>query len=388
MSNLETVIDFGSKNLRLGVFDQSSERIYSSNAKISEFDENKGFEKSLNKLIRDAEKKLSTHLADVNILYDTSKFNFIDLSIKKSFDQPTLISKHYDSLVEEANFIVSENNFKDQVIHIIVNNIIIDDNKKIEVISDKIKIKLIILEIKFICLNKSLISIISNKFKKNNLSISNIYCSSYVKSIFYKKNLEIKNNLIFLDIGFERTSALFFNNNKFQFLNSIPLGGNNITKDISKIFKLSIEYSENFKIKFNKNEKEISLQKNFSNNINLYTEIIEKNISIDLLKQIIEARVNEIIELTILNNNYFKKINSTKKQCIVFIGNGSKLIPNINSINSKKIFSDLIFFEENDLKICDAGINYYKSNESYLTKNKKKPKKTGFFEKFFNLFSK
>ena len=388
MSNLETVIDFGSKNLRLGVFDESSERIYSSNAKIAEFDENKGFDKSLNQLIRDAEKKLSMHLVDVNILYDTSKFNFIDLSIKKSFDQPTLISKHYDGLVEEANFIVSENNFKDQVIHIIVNNIIIDGNKKIEVISDEIKIKFLILEIKFICLNKSLISIISNEFKKNNLNISNIYCSSYVKSIFYKKNLEIKNNLIFLDIGFERTSALFFNNNKFQFLNSIPLGGNNITKDISKIFKLSIEYSENLKIKFNKNEKEIFLQRNFSNNKNLYTEIIEKNISIDLLKQIIEARVNEIIELTILNNNYFKKINSTKKQCIVFIGNGSKLIPNINSINSKKIFSDLIFFEENDLKICDAGINYYKSNESYLTKNKKKPKKTGFFEKFFNLFSK
>ena len=388
MSNLETIIDCGSKNLRLGVFDQSSERIYSSNATITEFDENKSFEKSLNQLIRDAEKKLSTHLVDVNILYDTSKFNFIDLSIKKSFDQPTLISKHYDSLVEEANFIVSENNFKDQVIHIIVNNIIIDGNKKIEVISEEIKIKFLILEIKFICLNKSLLSIISNKFKKNNLNISNIYCSSYIKSIFYKKNLEIKNNLIFLDIGFERTSALFFNNNKFQFLNSIPLGGNNITKDISKILKLSIEYSENLKIKFNKDEKEISLEKNSSNNINLYSEIIKKNISIDLLKQIIEARVNEIIELTILNNNYFKKINSTKKQCIVFIGNGSKLIPNINSINSKKIFSDLIFFEENDSKICDAGINYYKSNESYLTKSKKKPKKTGFFEKFFNLFSK
>ena len=388
MSNLETVIDCGSKNLRLGVFDQSSERIYLSNVTITEFDENKGFEKSLNQLIRDAEKQLSTHLVDVNILYDTSKFNFIDLSIKKSFDQSTSISKHYDSLVEEANFIVSENNFKDQVIHIVVNNIIIDGNKKIEVISEEIKIKFLILEIKFICLNKSLLSIISNKFKKNNLNISNIYCSSYIKSIFYKKNLEIKNNLIFLDIGFERTSALFFNNNKFQFLNSIPLGSNNITKDISKILKLSIEYSENLKIKFNKDEKEISIEKNSSNNINLYSEIIEKNISIDLLKQIIEARVNEIIELTILNNNYFKKINSTKKQCIVFIGNGSKLIPNINSINSKKIFSDLIFFEENDSKICDAGINYYKSNESYLTKSKKKPKKTGFFEKFFNLFSK
>ena len=156
MSNLETIIDCGSKNIRLGVFDQSLEKIYSSNATITEFDENIGFKKSLNKLIRDAEKKLSTHLVNVNLLYDTSKFNFIDLSIKKSFDQPTLISKHYDSLVEEANFIVSENNFKDQVIHIIVNNIITDGNKQIEVISEDIKIKSLILEIKFICLNKSI----------------------------------------------------------------------------------------------------------------------------------------------------------------------------------------------------------------------------------------
>ena len=36
MSNLDTIIDFGSKNLRLGVFDQSSEIIYSSNVKIIE----------------------------------------------------------------------------------------------------------------------------------------------------------------------------------------------------------------------------------------------------------------------------------------------------------------------------------------------------------------
>ena len=95
MSNLETIIDFGSKNLRLGVFDQSSEIIYSSNVKIIENFENENLEKSLDKLIRDAEKKLSTHLVDINVLYDSAKFNFIDLSIKKSLDHPTLISKYY-----------------------------------------------------------------------------------------------------------------------------------------------------------------------------------------------------------------------------------------------------------------------------------------------------
>ena len=388
MSNLDTVIDFGSQNLRLGVFDQSSKMIYSSNIKINEVLESKNVDKSLNNLIRDAEKKLSTHIVDVNVLFDTSEFNFIDISIKKYFDQRTLISKYYKSLVEEAKFIISENNFKDQVMHIVINNMIVDENRILETITEDIKIKSLILDLKFICLKKSLINNLSNKFKKNNLNILNIYCSSYVKSIFYKKNIAAKNNFIFLDIGYQRTSALFFNNNKFQFFNAVPIGGNNITKDISKVLKLDINYSEHLKIKFNTDENEILFNKKPENDRNLYKEIVEKNISADLLRQIIEARVNEIIDITVTQNNYFKNINSIEKPIIIFIGSGSKLLPNVNDLNSKKHFSELIFFDERDTKICDAGINYHRSDDSLLMKNKKKPVKTGFFEKFFNLFSK
>ena len=388
MTNLDTIIDFGSQNLRLGVFDQSSKIIYSSNIKITEVPESENLDKSLNNLIRDAEKKLSTHIVDVNILYDTSKFNFIDISIKKYFDQPTLISKYYKSLVEEAKFIISENNFKDQVLHIVINNMIVDENRKLETIIEDIKIKSLILDLKFICLKKSLINNLSNKFKQNNLNILNIYCSSYVKSIFYKKNIATENNFIFLDIGHQRTSALFFNNNKFQFLKSVPIGGNNITKDISKVLKLDINFSEDLKIKFNKDENEISFTKNSVNDFNLYREITEKNIPIDLLKKVIDARVNEIIDMSVKQNIYFKKLNSIEKPKIIFIGSGSKLLPNINNLNSKKYFSELIFYDESDTRICDAGINYHRSEDSLLIKNKKKPIKIGFFEKFFNLFSK
>ena len=388
MNNLDTVIDFGYQNLRLGVFDQSSKTIYSSNIKITEVLESKNLDKSLNNLIRAAEKKLSTHLVDVNVLYDTPEFNFIDISIKKYFDQPILISKYYKSLVEEAKFIISENNFKDQIIHIVINNMIVDENRKLETIFEDIKINSLILDLKFICLKKSIMNNLLNKFKENNLNILNVYCSSYVKSIFYKKNLDTKNNFIFLDIGYQRSSALFFNNNKFQFFNSVPIGGNNITKDISKVLKLDINYSEHLKIKFNTDENEILFNKKPVNDRNLYKEIVEKNISADLLRQIIEARVNEIIDITVTQNNYFKNINSIEKPIIIFIGSGSKLLPNVNDLNSKKHFSELIFFDERDTKICDAGINYHRSDDSLLMKNKKKPVKTGFFEKFFNLFSK
>ena len=388
MSNLNTVIDFGSKNLKLGVFNQSSEIIYSSNIKTTDFLESENLDYSLNKLIRDAEKKLSTHLVDINVLYDSSKFNFVDLSIKKSFDQPTLISKFYKSLVKEANFIISENNFKEKILHININNMIIDDNRKLENKFDNLKTKSLILELKFICLKKTSINNLSNKFKKNNLNILNIYCSSYVKSKLYLKKFENKNNLIFLDIGFERSSAIFFYDKKFKFVKSIPIGGNNITKDISKVLNLDLSYSENLKLKFNKDEDKISFNKNFLNDINLYSELNKKNISIDLLKQIIEARVNEIIKLAVTQNNFFNNNICDVKPILIFIGGGSKLLSNNLNIDFNKDFSELIFFKENDNEIFEAGMYYHKSDERFLIKNHKKTRKIGLFEKFFNLFSK
>ncbi len=387
MSEFDTVIDLGSNNLRIGVFDSHSKNIYSSKAEMRISLNNKDLNNYLNELIRDAEKYLSTHLENVNVLYDSSKFKFIELSIKKSFDQPTSIKKQYDNLIEEANFLINENYLKYKVVHLIINNFVIDDNKKLETITDKVKSKSFILELKFICLSKSIINDIFSIFKKNNLNISNIYCSSYVKAIFYKKNIKVKNNLVFLDIGFERSSAWFFNNYNFVFLNSINLGGNNITKDISNVLDLDMDYSEDLKKNFYTDEHEV-LNRDQTRNINIYSEIQKKNISIDKLKNIIQARLDEIIDLAVHKNNYFKHTNNLEKQSIIFIGGGSKLLSNIINFDSKKLFEELIFFKESDASICDAGLDYNKSRESQLVFPKKKSKRAGIFERFFNFFSK
>ena len=73
-----------------------------------------------------------------------------------------------------------------------------------------------------------------------------------MKTIFFKKKFKSEECLIFLDIGFERTSSIILKNSKFNFFRSIPLGGNNITKDISKVLNLNLDYSEDLKIRFNK----------------------------------------------------------------------------------------------------------------------------------------
>ena len=56
--------------------------------------------------------------------------------------------------------------------------------------SNDFKIKSLTLEIKFICLSKIIVDDLSNRFKNNNLKIINLYCSSYVKTISFKKRLD------------------------------------------------------------------------------------------------------------------------------------------------------------------------------------------------------
>tara|TARA_Y100000816_G_scaffold288220_1_gene272386 strand:+ start:1289 stop:2428 length:1140 start_codon:yes stop_codon:yes gene_type:complete len=378
MNKLISVIDFGSQNLRIGIFDSQSKCIYSSIVKICNDKDSNNLEQSLKKLIKDAEKFLSIHLEDVVVLYDSSQFYFLDLSIRKTFDQPTFINKYYNRLIEEAKFVISENNFKDQIIHINVNKVVVNSNTILDKKMDNKKINSIILEIKFICLNKSLINNITNILKKNNLSISRIYCSSYTKTFFLKDKIEHKKNIIFLDIGFEKSSALIFQNDKLIFFKSIPIGGNNITKDISRVLKLDFDYSEDLKLKFNKNKLD---------NMKLFSDVVEKTIPIDLFKKIVEARLDEIIELATNDHNYLKKINLAYKPSLIFIGGGSKLFSNSYNVKFKHRFSKLIFFEESDIDICQSGCIYNNSDESLLTVEKKKIKKAGIFERFFNLFS-
>ena len=388
MNKFETIIDFGSNNLRLGIFDQDSKNIYSSEKKFINDLENLTLDNSLNNLIRGAEKYLSTHIDDVIVLYDSPKFYSLDISIKKVFDHATSIKKVYDDLIEEALFFILQNNFKDQIIHLVVNNILVDNHKELDLIIEDIKIKSLILEIKFICISRSLFNNISNQFKKNNLRILSLYCSSYVKAFYYKKKFGVRDNIIFLDIGFERTSSLIFNNSKFEFFKSIPFGGNNITKDISKVLNLDLDYSEDLKIKFNEIEKNTIFSKNDINKINPFSETLEKNISIDLLKQIIEARIDEIIQLVLSRSDTIKNLNSLVKPKLVTFGGGSQLLINNYKLIINKSVSEFTIFDGKVVNICEAGHNYNKCDESYFIKDKKKTEKSGFFERFFNLFSK
>ena len=201
----------------------------------------------------------------------------------------------------------------------------------------------------------------------------------------YLKKLDV-DKVSFLEIGWQRTSLISYENKKMKFMETIPIGSNHITKDISKVFNISIDYAEKLKKLFNKSETEFSYRSVTNNDILLSKDLINKNISTDKLKKVILYRVQEIIDLVYKNLTNKDTRYDLSKFDLFLIGGGSILFNN-NSfyLNDKFKFKSLSFFPETDIQNCKYALVYHLNNAEISKKN---TKKQGLFEKFFNFFGK
>tara|TARA_B100001250_G_scaffold409383_1_gene433613 strand:- start:277 stop:1458 length:1182 start_codon:yes stop_codon:yes gene_type:complete len=389
-NNYLTILDFGKSKLRLGVFNENLNDIYSTYKNIVEKENYDEYSKKINLIIKDAEKKISNHLENIIVLYDNSEIHSVDLSIKKDFDQIVNFHDINSSITLEANRLIKNNYIEDNIIHFSINKYILDGKEYIEKPTNKLMIKSIIVEIKFICLPKEKYNKIVKILEENNLQVLNFYCSSYVKSFSYINSFKENRFTTFLDIGWKRSTITIFENKKIKFINSISIGGNHISKDISNILKLDLEEAENIKKSFNNSEIEFSYNENISDENNkLMKEIIKKNISVELLKKVILARIEEIIELAFKDMSIINDLKNCSNSILVLTGDGSKIF-NKNSfhLNDKYNFREISFYEESNLEICNSGLKFFKdSNNVEIEITSKLFKKEGFFEKFFKLFA-
>ena len=384
-----SVIDFGSSELRLGVFNENQSKLYFNSKKIIQKNNYDEYLEKIKLLIRDAESKISTHLENLTVLYDSSDIFTIELSIKKKLEQKITLKDFCSSIVLEAKQLIKNSYTNKKIIHSIVKKYIINDNEFLNIPEKIFKKDSVILEIIFICLPYYQYKNVIEIFKKNNLNILSFFSSSLVKSFKYINYFKNNKFVSFLDIGLDRTTLILFDQQRFDSLNSIPIGGNHISKDISQIMKLNIDESESLKKSFNKSEIEFSYDDESSDeNKDIVKKIIGKNISIDLLKKVVLARIEEIINLSLKDINIRKINDKTQNLNLVLIGNGSKIF-NKNSfqLDNKYNFKEINFYEENDHEICEAGL-IFKEKFKEINKEKfiKYQNKMGFFQRFFNIF--
>ena len=383
--NLFNVLDFGSSKIRFSTFDKDLNENFSETIPVVLDSEYSNHFLQIKNIIKRSEKKNSFYIKDIILIHNPQYLFEIDISLNKLINETASINKIYNSLLLELDQIMKSNYNSFDISHIIFNKFIVNDEIFNEFPFHIKKIDEIKVDSKIICIPKKINIKIKENFQKINLNIKNIFCSTYTKTLFYLKKLNYE-NISFLEIGFNKTTIVIYEKNVLKLIYSIPVGSFHITKDISKIFKISTQEAEEIKKLFNKSDTEFSYSNNSKNNSNSAKIILNKGISINTLKKVILYRIQEIFDLIFIKSNISKYNLQLNNSDLFLIGEGSKLFDN-NSffLDDKFGFKSIKFYEEDDVEICKSGLNYY-------LKNLKTPiilsKKQGLFEKFFNFFSK
>ena len=323
--NFQTFIDFGKTAIRACSFNKETEKVENHLVLTIKENQSKDLlreEELVEDLIFNLEKKNGKYLDEISLMVDSSKILFISLSIYKKNDDKILNDNFLKYITDEAKYEINKNYPNHKIVHSIIKNFYIDE-KKFSELPKNLNHSKFAVEINFFLYPKLFLENLRKIFAKQNVIVKKFIFSSYSKSIFYLDKISDQKMVILVDIGFEKTSAFLFEDKKMQQFKILPIGGNHISKDISKILKMDISNANEIKLNFN----------NINNNKNL------KQDDIELVKKIIFSRTEELLEISKL---FIKNNKNPKNVKLVFFGNGSKIL-------DSKFKSDIIFDYDIDL---------------------------------------
>ena len=363
--NFQTFFDCGFSKIRAGTFNiDNNKDVFCAESEF--FTDRSNLELKIKKIIISLEEISDEYINNINLMIDSPEMLSIGISLSKKLDGSKLKKESIKFLLQEAKQQILKYYTNHSITHMIVNNYKIDGIDH-SFLPDEIECHFISLDIDFICLPLDLILYYKSIFSKINILIDQIICSSYAKSINYKNDLSLKGHVSFIDVGFNKTSIISYLNEKIISIDVLPIGGNHITKDISKILEIDLDRSEQAKLNF-KQSMEI---------------LNEHNSSSDILQKIIFARTEEILELC--NKSIKSNLFLPDMLKIVLTGEGSRIL---HSKYEDKIYfsNDVDFLDETLEDICQSGFKFISEpNKQEVVVVPKKSIKQGFFEKLFHL---
>ena len=372
-NNFDIIFEFGSTKIRSSAFNRNENKsnyhvvnncISNLHCKKLDFT---NAEEIIEKNILYIEKKTGEYVDNINLMIDSPEAFPIGLSLSQKIENKKIKKSEIEYLVQDAKQTIVRSYPNKNIIHILVTNYKID-NINYDFLPQEINCNLLSIDIIFICFPKKLILSLEELFQKYNISINNFLFSTYAKSINYIEQLKFFDDVAFIDIGYEKTSIAYYYQNNFHSFNIIPIGSHHITKDIAKILNIDLIKSEQAKLTFDKDIKFLKTN----------------NLPLNLIKKIIFARIEEILEIS----TKFLKVKNEKliNSKLVLMGEGSLILDN-NYKNEIIFSSDIDLLDESLNDICQSGlkvINGFNKQEVVIVP--KKVKKEGFFEKLFHLF--
>lgn len=173
--------------------------------------------------------------------------------------------------------------------------------------------------------DKNYVRQLSSIFKRAGLEIDGIVPITLAERNLILDVNELHDNVMLLDIGAGNTEIGIFENSTFVYTNTIPVGGDSITNDISLVLDISEEEADKLKRQYG-----LALRSFIDNDNEIMLNTCKDDTKSKVIKsseliEIIEARIEEIFSIVnkdITNQGIKSKINN-----VILTGQG---ISNIN----------------------------------------------------------
>ena len=202
-------------------------------------------ENSIRNCVASAEKMASVRIKKIIVGFSTENINIENLNIEIDLKGAVVGQGDLD---RAYNFLSEKHNMGNRsILHVIPFQYSIDGNKGVKspigMFGDKLGV-----EISVISSDSNTLKNLENVVKHCDLEIDEIVYTPYATGISLLSQEEKELGVALIDMGSTLTSVSIFYNGSILYTKSIPLGGNMVTNDISRIFSLSFANAERIKI--------------------------------------------------------------------------------------------------------------------------------------------
>lgn len=188
--------------------------------------------------------------------------------------------------------------------------------------------------------------------EKAGLEIQQIYLQPLASGNFALTDDEKSRGTLFIDMGAESTTVGVYKNDHFTHVNMIPLGGENITKDLSVVLKTSMEQAEKIKIDYGHAYYDDASEDEMFTVPVIGTDSKEQY-SQRFISEIIGARVEEIFDL-VMDTLYQMQVDDLPGG-VVITGGVAKL-EGIQQLASEKLESRVRLYIPNQIGARDPEL--------------------------------
>ena len=278
-------------------------------------------ENSIRNCVASAEKMASVRIKNIIVGFSSDNINIENLNIEIDLKGAVIGQR---DLNRAYNFLSEKHDMGNRsILHVIPFQYSIDGNKGVKnpigMIGDKLGV-----EISIISSDSNTLKNLENVVKHCDLEIDEIVYTPYASGISLLSEEEKELGVALIDMGSTLTTVSIFYNGSILYTKSIPLGGNMVTNDVSRIFSLSFTNAERIKII---NGQLIEELENSLSTIEVDT-LGEENESIEITRRdlisVIKPRIFEIVN-TINEIIIDSKYNNLIANRVVITGGASQM---------------------------------------------------------------